>query len=165
MLVINNPGNIRLSKVKYAGELSPSVDPYFKQFVSMPYGYRAMFVLLQSYAKHGYNTIAKIINRYAPDNENNTAAYIDYVSKKVLHKNPDEIIDVNDKQTAIKLVYAISKMENGTKPDMNEIKKGWKLAGKTSDQPRFKETNFLIVTVWGLSLFFFYKILQHGTDA
>ena len=41
-----NPGNIRQSAVRYKGEVRPSRDPAFKQFESMPWGYRAIFVLL-----------------------------------------------------------------------------------------------------------------------
>ena len=41
-----NPGNIRRSRVRYRGEVQPSGDADFKQFESMEWGYRAMFVLL-----------------------------------------------------------------------------------------------------------------------
>ena len=163
MIAINNPGNIRLSRVKYIGELSPSVSPSFKQFASMPYGYRAMFVLLKSYAKRGYNTLAKIIGRYAPDTENDTASYIDYVSKMALHKNPDEKLDVNDRETAIKLVYAISEIENGVKPDLQEIEQGWELSRQEQARlSRFPEKTLLLLMAFGLSVIL-YKPFQNGT--
>ena len=41
-----NPGNIRISGTRYKGEVVPSQDTAFKQFESMAYGYRAMFVLI-----------------------------------------------------------------------------------------------------------------------
>ena len=44
-----NPGNIRQSRSKFKGEVRPSRDSAFKQFESMAYGYRAMFVLLDTY--------------------------------------------------------------------------------------------------------------------
>ena len=44
-----NPGNIRISNTRYKGEVVPSQDTAFKQFQSMEYGYRAMFVLLHYY--------------------------------------------------------------------------------------------------------------------
>ena len=53
-----NPGNIRQSAVRYKGEVRPSRDPAFKQFESMPWGYRAIFVLLDTYRiRHGLETI------------------------------------------------------------------------------------------------------------
>ena len=116
MLNLNNPGNIRINNDKFVGEMKPSVDPNFKQFVSMAYGYRAMFMILRNYGKRGYNTIAIILHRYAPENENDTAAYIDYVSKMGLHMNPNDVINLNDKQTATQLVYAMSYFENGKQP-------------------------------------------------
>ena len=76
----NNPGNIRNSKTKYLGEVQPSQDSAFKQFQSIDYGYRAMFVLIEHYYKaRGLKTIRQIINRYAPASENNTEAYIQQV--------------------------------------------------------------------------------------
>ena len=53
-----NPGNIRQNSIVYLGEIQPSKDGAFKQFKSMEYGYRAMFVVLHTYArKRGLDTI------------------------------------------------------------------------------------------------------------
>ena len=53
-----NPGNIRQSKVRYKGEVQPSRDPAFKQFESLAWGYRAVFVLLHTYrVRHGLRTV------------------------------------------------------------------------------------------------------------
>ena len=49
----------------------------------MTMGMRALCKLLNNYIKNGYNTIQKIISRYAPSSENNTAAYIATVSQMV----------------------------------------------------------------------------------
>ena len=67
-----NPGNIRRSTTKYLGEVAPSRDAVFKQFETMAWGYRAMFVLLDSYSRKGYRTIRQMISRYAPPVENHT---------------------------------------------------------------------------------------------
>ena len=62
-----NPGNIRRSKIRYKGERHPSTDAAFKQFESMEWGYRAMFVLLDTYrVRYGLNTLREMISRYAP---------------------------------------------------------------------------------------------------
>lgn len=67
----NNPGNIRRSRVRYQGEVRPSRDADFKEFETMAYGYRAMFVLLDTYSsRYGLHTIRSMLNRYAPPEEN-----------------------------------------------------------------------------------------------
>ncbi len=156
MLFLNNPGNIRNSNEYFIGEIKPSVDPNFKQFGSMIFGYRAVFVILKNYAKHGYNTVAKIIRRYAPAKENDTAAYIDYVSKMRLHVNPDEVIDLNDKEIAIPLVYAISYFENGKAPVLSDIEKGWKLLSLHSE----KETGAGLFLLMIIGTTFYYFLIK-----
>lgn len=65
-----NPGNIRQSKVRYKGEVRPSRDPAFKQFESLAWGYRAIFVLLDTYRiRYGLDTIRGMISRWAPPSE------------------------------------------------------------------------------------------------
>ena len=78
-----NPGNIRRSRGRYKGEVVPSRDPAFKQFESLAWGYRAIFVLLHTYrTRHGLRTIAEMIARWAPPSENRTDAYIRAVSDR-----------------------------------------------------------------------------------
>lgn len=119
----NNPGNIRNSNIKYQGEII-STDKDFKQFESMEYGYRAMFMLLYTYQiKHGLNTIREIINRYAPSIENNTESYIDFVSKQS-GIGPDTPLNVKQ-DTIIEVVMAMSWMENGVKANRDQVREGW----------------------------------------
>lgn len=61
----NNPLNIRHSADVFQGEIKGE-DKSFKTFSSMPYGYRAAFVTLATYLSRGWNTIEKIITRWAP---------------------------------------------------------------------------------------------------
>lgn len=156
MLILNNPGNIRRSVDHFVGELVPSVDTDFKQFSSMAYGYRAMFLILKNYGKKGVNTLAKIIERYAPRNENETAAYIDYVSKMGLHKNPNDRLDLEDKQTAVQLVSAMSYFENGRQPVPDEIEQGWKLLHK-DNKVKKTETAFLSLVLLLAVTFYVFK--------
>jgi len=119
----NNPGNIRLTSEKWKGEVE-SKDTDFKKFKSMPYGYRAIFVLLRTYIfTRGLNTIRKIVSVYAPKNENDTEAYVRAVSVKT-GLRADEPIDFQNEQKLIALVAAISKVENGIEPDMTAIHLG-----------------------------------------
>ena len=76
----NNPGNIVLDGRVWLGEVVPSSDKRFKQFKTRAYGYRAIFVNLAAYIRNGHNTIEKIITRWAPAFENNTASYIAHIA-------------------------------------------------------------------------------------
>lgn len=122
----NNPGNIRKSKTRYQGEVTPSRDAVFKQFQTMAWGYRAMFVLLDSYSRKGYRTIRQIITRYAPPVENYTENYICYVSEWS-GIEADELLNTQDRATMVPLVAAMSRMENGRPALIPDIEAGWTL--------------------------------------
>ena len=122
-----NPGNIRRSSVRYLGEVTPSRDKEFKQFVSMTYGYRAMFVLLDSYARrYGLRTIRTMLNRYAPPEENFTQSYIRFVANNS-GIGADELVDTRSARDMIPIVMAMSEIENGVKPNTDEVGEGWQL--------------------------------------
>jgi len=126
----NNPGNIRLTykdgkKYYWKGEID-GTDTAFKTFKNMAYGYRAIFALLKEYIGKGYNTIEKIIGRYAPSSENNTNAYVSTVTKKV-GITKDTKIGTSDLVTLTKLVSAISFVENGLPANEIDIEEGKKL--------------------------------------
>lgn len=122
----NNPGNIRISPTRYKGEIVPSSDRAFKQFKSRGWGYRAIFVLLESYHKRGITTIRQIISRYAQPCENNTEGYISSVCESSLI-GADAPLDITDKDTMVLVVSAISKVENGTPAVIDEVLEGWDL--------------------------------------
>ena len=108
----NNPGNLILDGRQWLGEVLPSKDKRFKQFRSRAYGYRAIFVNLAAYIRNGYNTIEKIITRWAPAFENNTASYIAHVAAMAgIPKNQE--ISTADHVALIEITKAISKIENG----------------------------------------------------
>ena len=108
-----NPGNIRQSKVRYKGEVRPSRDPAFKQFESLAWGYRAIFVLLHTYrVRHGLRSIREMISRWAPPSENRTEAYIRAVSADT-GIGPDEALETLDPATMVPVAASISRVENG----------------------------------------------------
>ncbi len=110
----NNPGNIRLSADNWRGLKEKQRDPDFFQFTDEVFGIRALVKLLRNYQrKYGLNTIAAIISRYAPSNENNTQAYIDSVARRV-GVDPYQQINVDDIMP--QLVEAIIYHENGQQP-------------------------------------------------
>ena len=123
----NNPGNIRRSKVRYKGEVRPSSDPEFKEFSSMAYGYRAMFVLLDTYrSRYGLTTIRQMLNRYAPPTENFTNGYVRFVAD-YSGVMPDEQIDTRAEMDMIPIVSAMSKIENGVAAKRADVEAGWRL--------------------------------------
>lgn len=107
----NNPGNIRISGSNWQGKISGQ-DSAFETFDSPENGIRALAKLLKNYAGAGYNTIRKIISRYAPSNENNTLAYVNSVSA-YMGISADTILDLNNSATLSALVEAIINHENG----------------------------------------------------
>lgn len=122
-----NPGNIRRSKTHYKGERHPSRDREFKEFESVAYGYRAMFVLLETYSRrYGLCTIRQMLNRYAPPTENFTEGYIRFVSEKT-GIAPDEIINTRAARDMVPVVAAMSQIENGIPAVMEDVHRGWEL--------------------------------------
>lgn len=121
-----NPGNIRRSKTCYLGEVTPSRDAAFKQFETMAWGYRAMFVLLDSYRRRGYGTLRQMIARYAPPVENHTENYIRCVATWS-DVDADEPLDTHDRATMLAVVAAMSRMENGREVVMSDVEAGWTL--------------------------------------
>ena len=123
----NNPGNIRRAKVRYRGEVRPSRDPEFKQFESLAWGYRAIFVLLDTYRRrYGIDTLRGMLSRWAPPTENHTEAYIRAVAGDT-GIDPDEPLDTRDAATMVPVAASISRVENGAKADRDEIIRGWEL--------------------------------------
>lgn len=122
-----NPGNIRRSKVRYKGEVQPSRDAEFKEFRSMGYGYRAMFVLLDSYrSRYGLCTIRQMLGRYAPPSENFTEGYVRFVSSRT-GIAPDEIVNTRAARDMVPIVAAMSQIENGVPATMEDVELGWRL--------------------------------------
>lgn len=121
----NNPLNIRIGN-KWKGLKTPNTDGAFDQFISVYWGYRAAFVILRNYiTKHKCDTVAKIIARWAPSNENNTAAYTKTVCIKTGFK-ADQIIKPEYHDLS-KLVYAMAWVESMATPSAATLHFSWDL--------------------------------------
>lgn len=121
----NNPGNIRINGDLFQGEVRPSKDKSFKQFETMAYGYRAMFVILRNYIRnYKLDTIRKMISRWAPPKENHTEAYVKAVSDYA-GIPADDPINVDDREQMIRIVAGMSRVENGVEADMPDVITGW----------------------------------------
>lgn len=114
----NNPGNIRRSNAQWIGKIpfSESTDKLFEQFVYPEHGIRALALNLKNYqALRNLYTIRGMITRQAPSVENDTASYINAVSR-ALGISPDTPIDFRNPDVSLKLVKAIIIHENGENP-------------------------------------------------
>lgn len=121
----NNPLNIRIGN-KWKGLKTPNTDGAFDQFISVQWGYRAAFIILRNYInKHKCNTVRKIISRFAPSSENNTAAYIKTVCKKTGFQ-PDQELKPTYPDLS-KLVYAMAWVESMAAPSTNTLRFAWNL--------------------------------------
>ena len=124
----HNPLNIRHSSAKWQGMSTVQSDKSFVTFVSNAYGYRAGFKTIQTYMKkYNLQTITSIITRWAPVSENNTKAYINTVSQR-------SGIDANTKlymtckEDMVKVMMAMSFVENGIAAVKSEVEEGYRLA-------------------------------------
>lgn len=122
-----NPGNIRKGGDKWKGLRPEQSDSEFLQFTGMKWGYRALLRTLQNYRrKHGLQTVADFISRWAPHTENNTPGYISRVCRE-LGAPTTFVPDVDDKGTMCALAAAISRVENGIPAVMADVEAGWDL--------------------------------------
>jgi hypothetical protein len=157
----NNPGNLIHSAggkllPPYTGEVRPPKDSRFRTFSSMPYGYRAMFVLLKTYNNRGVDTIEKIINTWAPPVENATSSYIANVEKQT-GINRYTKLNINDQSSYKKIVAAISKVENGLPARTQELEAGLYLFNNPAAAPAPSPgtpPNFLPII--GLAILYFF---------
>lgn len=108
----NNPGNIRVSKDQWEGMTGD--DGAFVTFDSPESGVRALGKNLLSYGRQGYDSIEKIINRWAPPNENDTKAYIDSVVAAT-GIPATQSLDLSNPDTLSALAQAISFHETGSR--------------------------------------------------
>lgn len=115
-LRLNNPSNIRHG-IKWEGLAPDQPDKDFAKFIKPEFGIRAMYKNLLTYRnKYGLNTIAGIINRWAPPSENNTQNYINFVSKRV-GISPTTVLSLS---LYPELMKAMIHMENGEQPYTNQ---------------------------------------------
>jgi hypothetical protein len=94
---ITNPGNLRPS----------GASTGFQNFSSPEEGLAALDKNLQNYGGQGVNTVSTIINKWAPPSENNTAAYISDVSKR-LGVSPTQQLDMTSPIVRQQLSSAIT---------------------------------------------------------
>lgn len=123
----NNPLNIRIGNT-WLGEVKEPTDPAFEQFISMPYGVRAGFIILRRYIRRYHlNTVPKVISTWAPSSENNTTRYIDTVCS-LSNIAPEEILDYANADQMFRLVDAMVFVECGQHISEQHIRDGYRMA-------------------------------------
>lgn len=90
-----NPFNIKISNNSWLGKVSnaKNTDRVFEQFKQLDYGLRAGMQLLRCYIALGFDTPAKIIQRFAPSSENHTSDYLNFVLDGPLHDDDNLSVD------------------------------------------------------------------------
>ncbi len=108
----NNPGNLIQTSIGWKGKLSSPTDSRFEQFIDLKHGIRALYRQLNSDVNRRGLNLSELINKYAPAHENNTTAYIQFVSQQT-GITPYSKIELNS-ENLIQLVKAIVSIENGS---------------------------------------------------
>ena len=111
----NNPGNLRLSSIKWQGKIpnDKNTGKGFEQFENITFGIRAMLTdVANDITVKKLNTLKKLIYSYAPPTENDTVNYINFVSKYT-GINPDAELKLNP-ELLTKIIKAKIFIENGT---------------------------------------------------
>lgn len=113
----NNPGNIKYDGTQWEGLATPPTDGTFAIFTDATYGIRALGKILSNYvAIDGLApTVTALISRWAPPNENDTAAYIQDI-KTQLGIPVDQEPTLNLAIDLPAVVAAIIQHENGLQP-------------------------------------------------
>lgn len=123
----NNPLNIRRNNTKWQGLATEQKDKSFFTFVAPEWGYRAALRTLQNYERlHRLTTLREWISRWAPPCENDTENYIRVVCERT-GMPADAKPRITNKVVMCSIVGAMSYMENGREPIMEDIHKGWDL--------------------------------------
>lgn len=93
----NNPFNLKKnSAINWLGQTDSETENIFCVFTESSFGLRAGFINLKNQLKEGFNTITKLITRYAPASDaNNTEAYIASVAFYT-KKRPNDLLSTAD---------------------------------------------------------------------
>lgn len=113
----NNPGNIELGAKWQGLKLEMErIDGRFAEFKDPTWGIRALATILITYQdKYHIQSITDIISRWAPNNENDTKAYIANVARMTGFGSMQKL-DLHRYEALQPLVEAIIRQENGRGP-------------------------------------------------
>ena len=124
-----NPLNIRgVAGTVWKGQRTLQADREFVQFITVEWGIRAAFRLLETYRKK-YNAVCiqDIITRWAPPSENNTSAYIKDVCRLTGFGGQERLTAAQLQ----KLVAAMARIESGMYLTATQLAEAYRMS-KTS---------------------------------
>ena len=125
MIAKNNIFNIRVSGDVWQGQIGQRRG--FVEFQNEKMAVRAWLKLMKTYReKHGLDTIEKIVNRFAPPSENNTQAYIQFLTTNV-HKAADQRLESHEDYA--RLGAAMAWYETNTRLAAMRVYEAMKLTG------------------------------------
>ncbi|MBQ8673727.1 MAG: structural protein P5 [Bacteroides sp.] len=138
----NNPLNIRRGSSHWVGRRNTVTDKEFEEFVSMSFGYRAAWKLMDTYRlrlrQEGKSyTLENIIHRWAPPEDgNDTTAYLRALIRFMDYKIGGRQVLPSPacrqgRSLFRRILAAMTCVECGLKPeqvDRESIRKGWELA-------------------------------------
>lgn len=116
----NNPLN--LSYVPGQRGVTGS-DGRFGKYGNMEEGIAQAERQLLLYQQRGANTLERIITKWAPPGENDTKGYIARVSQRTGFR-PDQTLDLQDPETASKLIQAMAQQEVGRTLNADVVSRG-----------------------------------------
>ncbi len=119
----NNPLNLRQTNIDWKHESGKDFDSAFEEFDSMVWGLRAGLRNMRTWFERGNQTIEKIISVWAPESENDTESYIQYVSEK--SGIPRDAVIEWEKDTFYPIVAAMCKIESQFDCDYELYKDAW----------------------------------------
>ena len=107
-----------------------TIESAYKKFLTDETTYTVAVYTVNEEALSGYDkdleTIRGMISRWAPPSENHTEIYIRAVADAVGIAD-DRPVDTRDRTTMLRMAAAISRVENGTAADMDDVERGWEL--------------------------------------
>ena len=110
-----NPGNLRLPASDTRPGYIGSDKDGFGKFSAPEFGLDSLARQLVNYGRVGFDTIAAIMQRWAPPGENNTAAYVLYVAGR-MKTDPMAPLDMQSADIIAALMTGIIFFENGRQP-------------------------------------------------
>jgi hypothetical protein len=110
----NNPGNIERNNTHWQGMSADQTgDTRFVAFDRPEDGIRALAKVLLNYQRvHHLDTVQDIIDRWAPNSENDTSAYVHSVCTE-MGVGAETCLDLHDAALLESLTRAIIRHENG----------------------------------------------------
>lgn len=132
----NNPLNIRYNKHnQWIGQIGE--DKGFCVFETAELGFRAAFLLLKNYGRKGFDTLNLILYRWAPPTENPTAAYVEFVARRMIMLGYEvyddnlnfQRLDMGNDEVVKDLLYCMCLFESGKRPQLQEVESALRRAG------------------------------------